>query len=102
MSTLAQRRIETAGPPMPTKSELIATKRAIALGKLTEFERQCERLAKLVVEGRISRTDAVDGLFEAAQANHLTEVHSVEYIQLSLAAAFISSKVAPACKGNST
>lgn len=101
MSTLERRRIEAAGPPMRTKSELIATKRAIALGKLSEFQRQCERLAKLVVEGGISHADAVDGLFEAAEANHLTEVHSVDYIQRSLAAAFISLRVDSACKGSS-
>ncbi|MCS3896257.1 hypothetical protein M2171_005390 [Bradyrhizobium japonicum USDA 38] len=91
MSTLAHRRYEKAALPTRTKRELIAAKRSIALGKLTEFQRQCERLAKLVVEGGISRADAADGLFEAAEANDLIEMHGVDYIQGTLATAFSSA-----------
>jgi hypothetical protein len=45
-----------------SQQELIATKRAISFGKLTEFQCLRERLAELVVYGVIHQADAVDGL----------------------------------------
>jgi hypothetical protein len=70
------------------QQELIMAKRAIALAKLTEFQRQCDRLAHLVADGAIGRANAADDLFEVAQANDLVEIHGVDCIQRSLAAAF--------------
>jgi hypothetical protein len=88
MSTLEDRRREAAALRARAKMELIATKRAIALGKLAEFQWQCERLAKLVAEGAIGRAEAADGLFEAAEANDLNEIYGVDYIQSCTADAF--------------
>jgi hypothetical protein len=73
-----------------SRKELIAAKRAISLGKLIEFEFQCERLAELVSDGVVDRVHAIDGLFDAALANNLIEIHGVDYIQWMLAAAFES------------
>lgn len=71
-----------------TRREVIAAKRAIALGKLTEFQWQCERLGQLVADDRVGRLDAADGLFEAAIANNLVGIHGIDYIQNCLAKAF--------------
>ena len=73
-----------------SQEELIATKRAISLGKLIEFQFQCERLAELVEDGVVLRVDAVDTLFKAALDNNLIQIHGVDYIQQMLAAAFES------------
>ena len=75
MSMLEHRCSEADARPTRTKIELIATKRAIAIGKLTEFERQCARLTQLIAEGVIGLADAADGLFDAADANGLIEAH---------------------------
>jgi hypothetical protein len=88
MSTLDLRRNDADVSMARAKRELIATKRAIALGKLAEFQRQCERLAKLVVGRVIGRAEAADGLFEAAVANDLIEVHGLDCIQRCMATAF--------------
>jgi hypothetical protein len=88
MSMLEHRCSEAEARPTRTKIELIATKRAIAIGKLTEFERQCARLTQLIAEGVIGLADAADGLFDAADANGLIEAHGQDYIQLCVAAAF--------------
>jgi hypothetical protein len=78
-----------------SQEELIATKRAISLGKLIEFQFQCERLAELVEDGVVLRVDAVDTLFKAALDNNLIRIHGVEYIQQMLAAAFESVAAPP-------
>ncbi|KZD23899.1 hypothetical protein [Tardiphaga robiniae] len=102
MSMLEHRRNEEDTRPTRTKIELIATKRAIAIGKLVEFERQCMRLAHLIAEGGIDRADAADGLFDAAEANGLIEVHGQDHIQLRVASAFELVGLELAFKGRAT
>jgi hypothetical protein len=92
-------RNEAGAPLARAWRELIVTKRAIALGKLTEFQRQCARLGQLVAEGVIGKADAADGLFEAAEANDLIEVHGADYIQRCIATAFEMVTLDPASKG---
>src|SRR4051812_9504810 len=79
-----------------TRRELIAARREIALGKLTELQHQCERLSRLVAEGIISRVDAADGLFDAAIGNDLVSTYGVDYIQNCLAKTFGPVASAPA------
>lgn len=93
-------KVKGAGaPPTRLQRELVATKRAISLARLTEFQRQCDRLAHLVADGVIGRADAADELFEAAQANDLVDIHGVDCIQRSLAAAFARAPLGSALKG---
>jgi hypothetical protein len=102
MSTLEHRRNEADAPSKRVMRELIVTKRAIALGKLTEFKRQCVRLAHFIAEGVIGRADAADGLFEAAEANGLIEVHGCDYIEYCVTSAFEMNALDSAAKGRAT
>ena len=54
------------------RAELLASRRAIAIGKLAAFDAECRRLADLVAEGVVPRADAIDALIEADTANNLT------------------------------
>lgn len=100
MSRREQRYQHVDAELVRTRRELAAAKRAIALGKVTEFQRQCERLAHLVADGLIGRADAADGLFDAAIGNNLVNTHGVDYIQNCLAKTF--GPIASAPEGSAT
>jgi hypothetical protein len=102
MSMLEHHRDEADARSTRTKLELIASKRAVALGKLTEFKRQCARLAHFSAKGVIGRADAADALFEAAEANGLIAVHGCDYIEFCVASAFQINTLDPAAEGSAT
>jgi hypothetical protein len=83
-----------------SRKELIAAKRAIAVAKVTEFRRQCERLAHLATEGAVDRVEAADGLYDAAVANGLVDIHGDDFIGGVLAAAFEWAPVWSASMGS--
>jgi hypothetical protein len=68
--------------------ELIAVQRAIANAKLTLFGEACERLARFVAEGVMTRNDAADWLYDVAVANGLVDMHGDDRIAEILADAF--------------
>src|SRR5262245_57668003 len=77
------------GAPMNRNHpELIATRRAIALGKLTAFGDQCWRLAVLVEDGIVTIAAAVDTLHEADTANALSCTFGTDFLQEIFSDAF--------------
>jgi hypothetical protein len=74
--------------------EFLEARRAVANAKLVEFRRQCWRLAALV-DGVVSKQDAVDLLWEIATAHALVRALGEDRIQLIIAEAFTSTKVMP-------
>jgi hypothetical protein len=68
--------------------ELIEAWRAVANAKLTEFRRQCWRLAHLVRQGTIDRTAAVERLYEIAIAHALVRALGDDRVQAIIAEAF--------------
>jgi hypothetical protein len=81
-----------------SRKELVAAKRAIALAKVTEFRRHCERLAHLAADGVVDRVEAADVLYDAAVANGLVDIHGDDFIARMLAA-FELASVASVSKG---
>jgi hypothetical protein len=75
--------------------ELLAAWRAVATAKLTEFRRQCWRLAALVRQGTIERTAAVDRLQEIAIAHALIRSLGEDRIQAILDEAFAGADFHP-------
>ena len=68
--------------------ELLDAWRAVANAKLTEFRRQCWRLAILVQEGFIGKVAAVDRLREIAIAHALVRALGEDRIHAIIAEAF--------------
>jgi hypothetical protein len=68
--------------------ELLEAWRAAANAKLTEFRRQCWRLAILVRRGMIDKMAAVDRLWEIAIAHALVRALGEDRIEAILAEAF--------------
>jgi hypothetical protein len=68
--------------------ELIEAWRAVANAKLTEYRRQCWRLAHLVRQGTIDRTAAVERLYEIAIAHALVRALGDDRVQAIIAEAF--------------
>lgn len=75
--------------------ELLEAWRAVANAKLTEFRRQCWRLAILVRRGVIDKTAAVDRLWEIARAHALVRALGEDRIQAIIAEAFADSDFHP-------
>jgi hypothetical protein len=73
--------------------ELIEAWRAVANAKLTEFRRQCWRLAILVQEGLVDKTAAVDRLWEIAIAHALVRALGEDRVQAIIVEAFAGTKV---------
>jgi len=68
--------------------ELIEAWRAVANAKLTEFRRQCWRLALMVRQRAISKTATVDRLWEIAIAHALVCALGEDRIQAIIEEAF--------------
>ena len=71
--------------------ELIEAWRAVANAKLTEFRRQCWRLAMLVRQGFVDKTAAVDRLYEIAIAHALVRALGEDRVEAIIAEAFASA-----------
>jgi len=69
--------------------------RAVANAKLTEFRRQCWRLALMVRQGTINKTAAIDRLYEMAVAHALVRALGDHRIQAILAEAFADADFRP-------
>jgi len=72
--------------------ELIEAWRAVANAKLTEFRRQCWRLAMLAQQGLVDKMAAVDRLYEIAIAHALVRVLGEDHVEAIIAEAFASAK----------
>jgi hypothetical protein len=75
--------------------ELLKAWQAVANAKLTEFRRQCWRLAHLVRQGMIARTAAVDRLWEIAIAHALVRALGEDRVQAILDEAFADADFRP-------
>ena len=75
--------------------ELREAWRAVANAKLTEFRRQCWRLALLVRRGMIDKTAAVDRLWEIATAHALVRALGEDRVQAILDEAFAHADFRP-------
>jgi hypothetical protein len=75
--------------------ELTAGLVAVATAKLTEYRRQCWRLAALVCTGTLDRVTAVDTLCAIAIAHGLVSAHGEERIEAIVAEAFAGSDFNP-------
>jgi len=83
---------QTARGGMTTQDhELIEAWRAVANAKLTEFRRQCWRLALLVRQGFVDKTAAVDRLYEIAIAHALVRALGEDRVEAIIAEAFASA-----------
>ena len=72
--------------------ELIEAWRAVANAKLTEFRRQCWRLAMLAQQGLVDKMAAVDRLYEIAIAHALVRALGEDHVEAIIAEAFASAK----------
>lgn len=68
--------------------EIVAARRAIALGKLRAFDDECHRLAELVDHNVLTVTDVIDVLAEADIAHDLSATFGVELVQTIMQDAF--------------
>jgi hypothetical protein len=75
--------------------ELLEAWRAVANAKLTEYRRQCWRLALLARQGTINKTAAVDRLYEIAIAHALVRALGEDRIEAIIAEAFADSDFQP-------
>src|SRR6516164_340864 len=83
---------QTARGGMTTQDhELIEAWRAVANAKLTEFRRQCWRLALLVRQGFVDKTAAVDRLYEIAIAHALVRALGEDRVEAIIAEAFAAN-----------
>jgi hypothetical protein len=69
---------------------LLEARRAVANAKLTEFRRQCWRLASLVNRGTIDKTAAVDVLWEIATGHALVRALGEDHVEIIIAEPFIA------------
>jgi hypothetical protein len=68
--------------------EIIAMRRAVALGKVNAFHDHAGHLAELVRRGVADHSVVIDALWETAEANNLTDAHGVDFVQMLLTDAF--------------
>jgi hypothetical protein len=73
--------------------ELIEAWRAVANAKLTEFRRQCWRLALLVQRGLVDKTATVDRLWEIAIAHALVRALGEDRVQTIITEAIAGTEV---------
>jgi hypothetical protein len=64
------------------KAELLEAKRAVANSKLLEFRKQCWRLAALVQQGVIEKSEAIDNLWEIATAHALVRALGQDHVDI--------------------
>jgi hypothetical protein len=75
--------------------ELLEAWRAVAHAKLTEYRRQCWRLAILARQGTIDKTAAFDRLYEIATAHALVRALGEDRVQAIIAEAFADADFRP-------
>jgi hypothetical protein len=75
--------------------ELREAWRSVANAKLTEYRRQCWRVAALVRTGLVNKADAVDALFEMATAHALVRSLGEERIEAIVCEAFAGAEFSP-------
>jgi len=75
--------------------ELLQAWRAVANAKLTEYRRQCWRLALLTRQGMVGKAEAVDRLWEIATAHALLRSVGEDRIQAILDEAFAGADFYP-------
>jgi hypothetical protein len=73
---------------MTQAAELHKAWRAVANAKLAEYRRQCWRLAGLVAQGAITKTDAVDCLCNIALAHALVRALGQDHVDLIITEPF--------------
>ena len=74
---------------------LIEAWRAVANAKLTEYRRQCCRLAWLIRQGTVDKAAAVDRLWEIATAHALVRAHGEDRVQAIIDEAFATVDFRP-------
>jgi hypothetical protein len=74
--------------------EPVAARIAVATAKLTEYRRQCWRLAGLVRAGVIDRVTTGDALYEIAVVHGLVKAHGEDRIAI-LAEGFAGAEFKP-------
>jgi hypothetical protein len=82
---------------MTQEQEFLETRRACANAKLTEFRKQCWRLAILSRQGVVQKLAAVDLLREVAIAHALLRALGEDRIEAILAEAFAGADFHPMC-----
>jgi hypothetical protein len=80
---------------MKDRELLVEAWRAVANAKLTEYRRQCWRLAHLARQGTIDRTAAVERLYEIAIAHALVRALGDDRVQAIIAEAFADADFRP-------
>jgi hypothetical protein len=75
--------------------ELIEAWRAVGTAKLTEFRRQCWRLAGLVRQGTVDKQAAIDRLWEIAVCHALVRALGEDRIEAVVAEAFCDAHFSP-------
>jgi hypothetical protein len=73
-----------------THADLLEAWRAVANAKLVEFRRQAWRLAALVRQGTITKTDAVDALWTIATAHALVRALGEDHVEVIIAEPFVA------------
>jgi hypothetical protein len=79
------------------EEEFRKTRCAVATSKLTEFRKQCWRLAGLVRQGIVNRLDAIDLLYEVAIGHALVRSLGEDRITAILSEAFAGATFDPMC-----
>jgi hypothetical protein len=72
------------------KAELLEAWRAVANAKLVEFRRQCWRLAALAQQGTISKSEAIDNLWEIATAHALVRALGPDHVEIIINEPFVA------------
>lgn len=81
--------------PSQQERELREAWRAVANAKLTEYRRQCWRLALLTRQGVVNKAAAIDRLSEIAIAHALVRALGQERIEAIIGEAFADSDFHP-------
>jgi hypothetical protein len=76
-------------------SELLEAWRAVGNARLSEYRKQCWRLALLIRQGVVSKAEAIDVLWEIAFAHSIVFAHGEDRIQAILAESFDSIDFCP-------
>jgi hypothetical protein len=79
---------------MSQAAEFLETRRAVANAKLTEYRRQCWRLAGLAAQHTVAKPDAIDLLSEIAVAHALVRALGPDRVEAIIAEAFSAELVA--------
>jgi hypothetical protein len=80
---------------MSAERELLEAWRAVANAKLTEYRKQCWRLAGLVRCGTVPKQSAVDRLWEIAIAHALVRSLGEDRVEAIISEAFAGAAFRP-------